>query len=48
MLVGVGEGESGVLTDGVEEGELLAVEGVVDCGGVDVDRAEGVVSEGDW
>lgn len=30
VFVGVGEGEAGVLTDGVEEGELLAVEGVVD------------------
>ena len=47
VFVGVGEGETGVLTDGVEEGELLSGEGVVDCGGVDVDGAEGLFSEGD-
>lgn len=31
VFVCVGQGESCVLTDGVEEGELLSVEGVVDC-----------------
>jgi len=48
VLVSVCEREPGVLTDGVEQGELFADEGVVLGGRVDVDRAEEVIAENDW
>ncbi len=47
MFVGVRERESCVLTDRVEQRELLTIERVVDSGRIDVDRAEGLLSECD-
>lgn len=47
VFVSVGQREPGVLPDGVEQGELFTVEGVVLGGGVDVDGAEEVFAEDD-